>query len=496
MVTLSEVGLGDVEVASYRELRPGRKVYLWYADDTVWHENMVAFLVGGDEVVLWTPDDDLYIESIGCKGISGPSRLRGVGVRGGVPHSVRGQVYRFRTPPTDDQIKKIVREAHALVERERGTAVTPTEIVDSMNRVVDIDAFFGGSFVRRRMTGKGVLAGDSAGGTPDSPKHAHRVRPATADTVWVASEPLGGLALGQEVSLNLEDDVQVGDRTAMALRRGTWVKVELIPVSDAAGYAEARRQLFEATAPKNPEESLTEKPLVVKKEADAKPEAMKSDGDDPPEHGDVRTLYVDTDEHGERFKRWRDVCSESFTPTFDSKPLEGPCTALHLIKHTERQGGDPRLWLQLWLRSKHIEATDRTYHEMKVSVDVLFYAGTFDQVNIPGLISLEVVCRRLQAIVDAYTNASKPSWENAKLFTGQGAPEDIIAPVFRTYAAKKNKEELELLQARQRVRELRGSPAVALEDPTGDAIIALPKRTPKAKAGKGKGRADDGQGDA
>ena len=68
---------------------------------------------------------------------------------------------------------------------------------------------------------------------------------------------------------------------------------------------------------------------------------------------------------------------------------------------------------------------------------------------------MEVVCRRIQAIVDAYANPNRPSWENAKLFTGQGTPEDIVSPTFKTYAAKKNKDELELLQARQKVRELR-----------------------------------------
>ncbi len=117
---------------------------------------------------------------------------------------------------------------------------------------------------------------------------------------------------------------------------------------------------------------------------------------------EVRTLWVDYDEHGERFKRWRDVCCESYAPAFEEKPLEGPCTAPHTIKH-ERHGGDPRLWLQLWMRSNHIESGDRTYHEMKVLVDSLYFAGTFDQVNIPALMAMEVICLRIQAIVDAYT---------------------------------------------------------------------------------------------
>ena len=127
--------------------------------------------------------------------------------------------------------------------------------------------------------------------------------------------------------------------------------------------------------------------------------------------------------------------------------------------------------------------------------DALFYAGAFDQLNIPALISMEVVCRRIQAIFDAYSHPSRPSRENAKIFAGQGSPEDIVSPSFRSYAAKRNKDELELLQARQKVRELRGSPAIPIEE--GDPSDALPpKPNPEPKKNKGGGRGGQGQGDA
>ena len=110
--------------------------------------------------------------------------------------------------------------------------------------------------------------------------------------------------------------------------------------------------------------------------------------------------------------------------------------------------------------------------------------------------SLEVVCRRLQAIVDAYTNPARPSWENAKLFAGLGTPEDIVSPTFRTYAARKNKDELELLQARQKVRELRGSPIHSTTE-EGDETDSLPTKTPKPgpkKGGRGKGGSGQADG--
>ena len=99
----------------------------------------------------------------------------------------------------------------------------------------------------------------------------------------------------------------------------------------------------------------------------------------------------------------------------------------------------------------------------------------------------EVVCRRLQAIVDAYMNPARPCWENAKVFAGLGSPDDLVSPMFRTYATKKNKDELELIQARIKVRELRGGPAIVADE--GDETQTAPKKGRKGGR-KGGGRGD------
>lgn len=471
MARLSLDGVGDVEEACYRDLTSGSRVLLWYSDDNVWHEAMIGLVLGGEEAYIYTPDKDLYRECLGCKGTHGPSKLRGLGPRMTLPRNLRARAYRFRDAISDDDIKRIIRESLALAREELGhEGVPPTEVCNSAGTRMTLEAFFGGPFVQRRLT---------LGEKDDSPKNAKVVSPALADYVWVAAEPLGGLSLGQEVCLNTDTDVQCGSHHAMAMRRGDWVKVEMIKVVEADGYADRRRRLFNAVAA-----GSGECPQPAKAGAGAGDDVGATVDEDK----EVRTLWVDFDEHGDRYKRWRDVCKESYTPNFEQKPLEGPLTGLHIMKHSERHGGDPRLWLQVWMRTKHIEVTDRSYHEMKVLTDALFYAGTFDQVNIPALMSLEVICRRIQAIVDAYGNPSRPSWENAKIFAGQGTPDDIVSPTFRNYATKKNKEELELLQARQKVRELRGGPSASHED--GDAADALPQKppgkpAPKRKGGKG-----------
>ena len=162
--------------------------------------------------------------------------------------------------------------------------------------------------------------------------------------------------------------------------------------------------------------------------------------------------------------------------------------ALHFMKHAKRHGGNLWQWLQLWRRTKHVEPSGRAYHEFKGLCDSLHFAGTHDQLNIPALISMEVLCRRVQSMVEAYVNPSRPSWEHDKVFQGQGTPEDSVSPVFRNNVVKKNKEELELLQARQKVRELRGHPAIAIEEiggETGEGQPNKPTRGPKKGRGCG-----------
>ena len=70
---------------------------------------------------------------------------------------------------------------------------------------------------------------------------------------------------------------------------------------------------------------------------------------------------------------------------------------------------------------------------------MLYFAGTFDQVNIGAFVSLEVVARRIQLITEAYSNPARPNWEAARLFMGQTLAEDAVVPALRTYVAKRRR---------------------------------------------------------
>ena len=59
--------------------------------------------------------------------------------------------------------------------------------------------------------------------------------------------------------------------------------------------------------------------------------------------------------------------------------------------------------------------------------------------NIGCLVSLEIIARRIQLIVEALQNPQRPNWEAAKLFAGLPGVEDAVAPALRSYVARRAK---------------------------------------------------------
>eukprot|EP00439_Symbiodinium_sp_Y106_P077626 s190_g16.t1 len=467
---------------------PGQRVAAYFSDDQMYHERVLLWKSSAMKWAILTPDDDVYIEDFSGYGDPGCDYFKVKGEHFAYWSRVGGAAYRFSHDISDDILREKIGEALDVLgdEVHAAGAWRPSGIQLKDGSVAPSTTFLGRLLVPRRLTGKGpgVRAGGDGESAPCPPSGVKAVQPAAEGYVWVAAEPIGGLLLGQEVSITPSTDVQLGDRIAMLKRRDDWVKAELVRLEDCSDFADRRRSLFGQAnrtdlAPSSSPTKLVD--LLADEPGKGKTGETSQE--------EIRTLWVDFDEHGERFKRWRDVCKESYAPVMDDKPIEGPLTALHFIKHAERHGGDVRQWLHLWCRSKHIETTDRVYHELKVLTDSIHYAGCHDQLNIPALISMELLCRRVQSIVEAYTNPSRPTWEHATVFQGQGSPEDTVSPVFRTYAVKKNKEELELLQARQKVRELRGAPLAPGDDGGGDPVEGTPSKPPKGpRKGRGRGQ--------
>ena len=144
------------------------------------------------------------------------------------------------------------------------------------------------------------------------------------------------------------------------------------------------------------------------------------------------------------------------------------------------------MWLDIYVRNKNISRSDRTYHELQVLVEIFYVAGVYDQVNGGGLACLEVAARRIQTIVDAYAvDPAKPSWSNARFYSGVGSVDDLVSPDLRQYVARQAKEESDIESVRQKTRTL-GHAAEAVA--TGGLPAGGGGGGDKATKGKPKGR--------
>ena len=120
---------------------------------------------------------------------------------------------------------------------------------------------------------------------------------------------------------------------------------------------------------------------------------------------------------------------------------------------------------------------------MRVLVDLFGYGGTYDQINLGALVSMEVACRRLQSLAEAYDRGvDQPSWDVAQ-YIGVNDEGDLLTQEQRHEANRKARDKLELDKFRQRVAQHVEEPG-----PAAGYVEAggLPATTPpRGRGGRG-----------
>ena len=318
--------------------------------------------------------------------------------------------------------------------------------------------------------------------------------------VWVVSEPGFAEPVGTPVVL-YRDCVVLGDR-------GLWapgdagldrpIPIHLIHIDDHPEYLASRVALFKSLVPEEAavvQEAPAKKPLrerlgMAPEPDDAGAPATKLESPQKAEEDtagdDERTLWVDIDEHDEQWKPWRNVVRESWTRSWGSEwDLDGPPSCLEVAKHFDKNGGDPRLWLQLFEADKGIKRTDRLHHELATLIDTLYYAGSVDCLNVGGLLCLEVVARRLESIVEALRDGQEQAnWDTAKYLAGRKSAMDCVSAGLRSWASSQVQNEARVQSYRTRAKGL-GRGGGQADDPLDDGA---PTDGGQASPGPGKGK--------
>ena len=478
---------GKVEELS--QCRPGDRLAVWYSDDVMYHERILVWKTGEASWYILTPDKDLY-EEIYDDPANGPHHFKIKGVHYQFNSRLRSPIYSFTQDPTEEDMKGFIFQAlDGMGKAQLGPGDWLPPSVKVGKKEVSTTLLLGTRAVPRRVTRGGGqierpigLLDVTKGFEPELLNEFLPMGPAPEGHVWLHLPCQHESFTAEEIQVVRGLGVTAGPTCGLYFHKGAFIPLKLVRVEDAP-------TIMEHYLPKIDRQALRRDLGVGEEETGSSPKKAGSAAElEETGNPDARVMEVDYDAQGERYKEWRQVAIEAKEYSFQDWPLDGPLTTRHLIKHFSKFGGDPKRWLADWMRAKQIQENDRITFEMKVLIECLYLAGTYDQLNLSCLASIEVISRRVQAVVDAYSTGTIPDWGSAKIMTLYRAPEDAISPQLRSWAARKNKEELEIAQSRAKYRESKKGLYVEEASASAAADGALPGAA-KAKAKtKGRGR--------
>lgn len=409
-----------------------------YDGDRVAHERLLLWPVAPGRWVIRSPDADEWAENLdGLGPSSGPRccrpRRASSGPRGRPP------LYRFREKLEERGLRAAMLRCLRVAMDEAGKRLPDVRTVrDAEGVSVPMGDLFRASRMpllrSPRAAARGLEAAeDDAAETEEECRHY-----ATADEAeerrWLLRAPAGELEVWDDVRPIVGRDWIAGPNRALVKVGGKWALAEAVAVQEATGAdARSRREhggggvlIEDVGADSAAEQGGSpggERALGLGGSSPS-PKGARAPGG---REDDARTLRVDWDAHGERFKTWKQVVQESFAEDFGEERFDGAATSLHMRRAMERQGGHPRAWLEQWMRDKHVEPSDRVAHELRALVEALYLGGCVDQLNVGSLCAVEELCRREAVIVKAYTVLGKTSWDHARYFSGMAAAEEVIA---------------------------------------------------------------------
>ncbi|CAK0904383.1 unnamed protein product [Prorocentrum cordatum] len=449
--------LCDAEAAWLRDLVPGGLIVTTFKDDEVAHERLLLWPVDRKKWCIMSPDGDAYIEPVARDedwGVADTIPLDDVGT---VPATFPMKVYRFREYPDADGLRELLWDGRAVARAELGREAPEvmTVLTPACERV-PLEDFAPGLLVTRQTPGKvspkaaaaasarrpaGPAAGPAGndGRPPPAPPPAapsdQLTAAAAADVaegyIWVMAEPTGRHTIGTAIDGGAKVLVAPGGLDGLVKLDDRWRRIEGMAPEAVPGYTKHRSdELKESLGIAREGPGFDESDLRDRL-GRALPEAPGGTATPPPtaaaeaavETGDLRTMVIDYDGQGERYKSWKQVVQESSSETHESQHMG-------------------------------LAGTDRVAHEMRTLVESLWLAGTVDQVNIGGLLCIEAICRRMAGIVAAYANPAKPPWDLTRYYTGQLSAEDVVGPEMRSFVSRRAKEDRETGAGG-----LRGSPA-------------------------------------
>lgn len=172
---------------------------------------------------------------------------------------------------------------------------------------------------------------------------------------------------------------------------------------------------------------------------------------------DLRVLPLCFDEQQQRRVDFARAVSKM---TQDPMPgggmqLDGPPSALGVLKSMVARGLTPVTDHEHWLRTHDIPKGDRSQYEMEVITRVLEALIMNDQVNIPNLRGAELLIRRWQLIREAHRlSPGSPDYSASDVFMGwEYRRGDGVSPDLARHVAAELKDQAQIAKESRKARE-------------------------------------------
>lgn len=164
---------------------------------------------------------------------------------------------------------------------------------------------------------------------------------------------------------------------------------------------------------------------------------------------DVRVLPVLFDAADERWRTILEATPDLEEIDYDDFPLRGPRTVYHDIRQLRRLGMDFVQHHESWLKKSGVRTTDRSVHEHSSICRVLNYMLCYDQLNLGALASAEALNRRRSLIEHAHSGRPEaPSYEAAEEMLGirESSDGSLVDPSLLQHTAKQQAAKAEILK--------------------------------------------------
>ena len=123
-----------------------------------------------------------------------------------------------------------------------------------------------------------------------------------------------------------------------------------------------------------------------------------------------------------------------------------------------RVGGSPEANHIEWVRSSAVGDGDRAAYEDEVLCMTLQYMSTVDQLNVPNLVSGELLSRRIQLLREAYrVSPAAPDYSGADFYMGWGARRSggAVQRNLTSYVADQLRQEAAIAKEARKAKEER-----------------------------------------